>query len=347
MGRPLTLLDNVEALQIRTCVGDTALNQLIQDFEMDAQVEILDASNTTEARRSFIHQVLTELGIKVIFLECLYGEEVDQVDTHVSELRLTIPEYDISVSDEEALSDFKARINNYRRDYVTLCKAARQDLAYIQIFDGGDRIVVNQISGFLPAKILFYLMNLRHASRSIYLCQAVAQPSQLARILAADAPVVWTDISPAATALSQPLRPLAVRVRSTLSRLNLGIVEDLAEDQVQAQHPAEHKRHCQDPYHHRFPRAESYHDLVVRLEPIIMELERDAHSILIVADATVLRCIYAYYIEASPFVIPSLVLDPAEVILLQPMAYGCSESRFSLDTAQELRPKIFRQYGDS
>ena len=74
---------------------------------MDSQVEILDASNTTEARRSFIHQVLTELGIKVIFLECLYGEEVDQVDTHVSELRLTIPEYDVNVSDEDALSDFK------------------------------------------------------------------------------------------------------------------------------------------------------------------------------------------------------------------------------------------------
>ncbi len=205
---------------------------------------------------------------------------------------------------------------------------------------------MNQVCGFLPTKILFYLMNLRHAKRTIFLYQISenSEGDMVKEILDGKQLIVWTDVSEAAHRMAMNLSPSQVRIRSSLSKMDIGKVEGLSSYDIKEKYPEEYKRHCLDPYHHRFPRAESYHDLVIRLESIIMELERDSNNIAIIADATVLRCIYAYYIEASPFLIPSLVLDPAELIVLQPEAYGCHETRYNVQGTSLALPKIFRQY---
>lgn len=103
---------NKEALEMRTEIADRALNHLIAGFDDGGQIGILDASNTTELRRAYIHRVLTDLDIKVIFLECLYArEEDDLVLAHVQELRMACPEYQ-ELSDSQALADFKVQAIN-------------------------------------------------------------------------------------------------------------------------------------------------------------------------------------------------------------------------------------------
>jgi len=82
------------------------LNELIAGFIAGGQVGILDASNTTEARRAYIHSVLTALDIHVIFLECLYEAEEELVEAHVKELRMACPEYN-EHPDADSISDFK------------------------------------------------------------------------------------------------------------------------------------------------------------------------------------------------------------------------------------------------
>lgn len=225
--------------------------------------------------------------------------------------------------------------------------SSEQSFAYIQIFDGAERIVSNQVFGFLPTKILFYLMNIRNQPhRTIYLCQSDPQidADKLYNLLQGKSVILWTDVGQESCRLCAPFDWNSVRLRATLSALNPGQTEGLTHEQIKETFPEEWKRHSLDPYHHRYPRAESYHDLVIRLESIIMELERDPSNILIIADASVLRCIYAYYIEASPFLIPSLILDPRELIVLQPQAYGCHETRLSFETGTETLPRVFRQY---
>lgn len=223
---------------------------------------------------------------------------------------------------------------------------SNQEFSYIQIFEGSSQIVANKIFGFLPTKMLFYLMNLRHAKKTIYLLQPAAQKNidGLKKALEDEKYFAWCDVGGPSALLAGDLDCLNIRIRSMLSPLNPGITEGLSEDEIRTQFPEEHARHCLDPYHHRYPRAESYHDLVIRLESTIMELERGTYNILIIADASVLRCIYAYYIEASPFLIPSLVLDPSQLIVLKPEAYGCNETRFSVETGDISQEKIFRRY---
>lgn len=49
---------------------------------------------------------------------------------------------------------------------------------------------------------------------------------------------------------------------------------------------------------YRYPRGESYEDLVARLEPVIMELERQT-NVLVISHQAVLRCLLAYFLDKS------------------------------------------------
>lgn len=71
-------------------------------------------------------------------------------------------------------------------------------------------------------------------------------------------------------------------------------------DEIKEAYPEEYERSIKEPFSHRYPRAESYHDLSVRLEPVIFNLERDRHDILVIAHASVLRCLFSYLKGLSP-----------------------------------------------
>jgi 6-phosphofructo-2-kinase/fructose-2,6-biphosphatase 4 len=82
---------------------------------------------------------------------------------------------------------------------------------------------------------------------------------------------------------------------------------------------------------------QSYHDLAVRLEPIILELEREQNDLLIIAHESVLRVLYAYLMHCSTNVIPSLKFPRDEIIEIIPAAYQNEAKRIHIPG---LDPKI-------
>ena len=50
---------------------------------------------------------------------------------------------------------------------------------------------------------------------------------------------------------------------------------------IQEKYPKEFALRDQDKYHYRYPKGESYEDVVQRLEPVIMELERKRNVLVI------------------------------------------------------------------
>ncbi len=48
-------------------------------------------------------------------------------------------------------------------------------------------------------------------------------------------------------------------------------------------------------YATRYPRGESYYDLVQRLEPCILEMERSQSDILVICHQATARCLLAYF----------------------------------------------------
>lgn len=61
--------------------------------------------------------------------------------------------------------------------------------------------------------------------------------------------------------------------------------------------------------------------MAVRLEPIILELEREQNDLLIIAHESVLRVLYAYLMHCSTTEIPALNFPRDEIIEVIPAAY--------------------------
>lgn len=59
---------------------------------------------------------------------------------------------------------------------------------------------------------------------------------------------------------------------------------------------------------------QSYHDVSVRLEPIILELEREQNDLLIIAHESVLRVLYGYLMACDAADIPFLSFPRDEII---------------------------------
>ena len=112
-----------------------------------------------------------------------------------------------------------------------------------------------------------------------------------------------------------------------LDELNCGIFENLTHKEMTEKYPKEFKDRQNDKLSYRYPRGESYLDLIHRLEPIIFEVERSKDPVIIVSHTCVLRCLYAYFSKHEIKEVPHLKLPSNTIFKLIPEAYFCYENR--------------------
>lgn len=107
---------------------------------------------------------------------------------------------------------------------------------------------------------------------------------------------------------------VVIRQRFQLQQLHPGLVADLTEEQIKEKYPEEYGEYLKDKYHYRFPRAESYHDLAVRMEPLLLEMERMQGDILIIGHESTLKVLYGYLMACTCEELPSLSFPRDELI---------------------------------
>jgi len=129
---------------------------------------------------------------------------------------------------------------------------------------------------------------------------------------------------------NDPAPPAKVKVieRPQMAEINPGVWDGLTPDEVRKFYPDEWERFVNDPYAYRAPRAESYHDLCVRLEPTLIELERQKEDLLIIGHASVIRCIMAYLIGLPASEIPAIEVARGDLIEVVPTSYGVYSQAF-------------------
>jgi 6-phosphofructo-2-kinase/fructose-2,6-biphosphatase 2 len=69
-------------------------------------------------------------------------------------------------------------------------------------------------------------------------------------------------------------------------------------EEIAEKYPEDFRARDEGKFTYRYPRGESYEDLVARLEPVIMELERQG-NVLVVSHQAVIRCLLAYFLDKS------------------------------------------------
>lgn len=134
------------------------------------------------------------------------------------------------------------------------------------------------------------------------LCEIVSKQSTStsrvnSRVNSRRASILQTNILNNSNILSK--YKCSVKIYPSLTPLNMANLEGLTHQQIAELYPEEAVKHLQFPYKHRYPRCESYADLSRRLETVMLESERIRSNILIIADISVIRCIYSFYIETS------------------------------------------------
>uniref|UniRef100_A0A674DCI9 6-phosphofructo-2-kinase/fructose-2,6-biphosphatase 4a n=1 Tax=Salmo trutta TaxID=8032 RepID=A0A674DCI9_SALTR len=271
-------------------------------------------------------------------------EDPEVIAENIVQVKLGSPDY-TNCNTEEAMEDFKKRIKCYENSYETLDEVLDRDLSYIKIMDVGRRYLVNQVQDHIQSRIVYYLMNIHITPRSIYLCRHGESDLNVKGCIGGDSGLsprgkefanylgqfiqsqeisdlkVWTSqmkrTIQTAEAVSVPYEQW-----KALNEIDAGVCEEMMYEEIQQHYPLEFAMRDQDKYRYRYPKGESYEDLVQRLEPVIMELERQ-ENILVVCHQAIMRCLLAYFLDKTAEELPYLKCPLHTVLKLTPVAYGC------------------------
>ncbi len=347
--KPASFFDpnNSEGTQARQKVAMEALEDALRWLKGDGQVAIYDATNSTHERRRLIEEHCHRDGLQVLFIESIcYDAAI--VENNIRETKLLSPDY-AGVGMDEALVDFAQRIAHYAAAYEPLEDANQ---SFVKVIDGGRQVVVNRVDGPLRARVVALLMNTRLTRRTLWLTRhgeslynqqgRLGGDSDLsprgedyARALAVQFAVppvglaVWTSTLRRSMQTGAALGLPATEWR-VLDEIDAGTCDGMTYQEMARRMPDVYASRKADKFRFRFPQGESYLDVIHRVEPLVLEIERQTTPTLLIGHQAVLRTLYAYLVGDPVERCPHVSLPLHTLIELTPNAYGCDERRLPL-----------------
>lgn len=344
--------NNKDGEKMRRAAAEAAVNDMMNWFHSKkGTIAILDATNSTKTRRKWIQERCAAENIETLFVESKCDDK-NIIMSNIMEVKTTSPDYK-GQDPEEAVQDFLKRIRNYEKVYETIDED-EHDLTYVKLINVGKQVIINKIQDYLQSRVVYYLMNLHIRPRSIWLSRHGESKYNLDGKLGGDADLsergeryarelpnlvresatgrkltVWTSTLQRTiqTARFLPFEKLEWKA---LDELDSGVCDGLTYAEIESRYPEDFRARDDDKYNYRYLGGESYRDVVIRLEPIIMELER-SENILIVTHQAILRCIYAYFKNVPQEESPWMEVPLHTLIRLTPKAYGTVEDRWRAD----------------
>ena len=226
----------------------------------------------------------------------------DIIEANIRSTKLSSPDYE-DTDPDEAVTDFRARIAHYERVYQPL---EDDEGAYLRVTGAGRGVTVSNVDGYLAARLVFFLMNLHLTARPIWLTRHGESVYNAAGLLGGDPDltpdghryarslaefldqrdpdrngvVIWTSSLRRAVQTAAPLgrTPWAWRA---LDEIDGGICDSMSHAQIQEHLPEEYAARKRNKFTYRYPRGESYQDIILRLDPVIIELERTRKPVLV------------------------------------------------------------------
>ena len=222
-------------------------------------------------------------------------------------------------------------------------------------------MITRNCSGYVPSQISFYLQNVHIHPRKIFLSltsmtrvgsseeatslqygesanltsegrvysQTLAQFCEKQRDMVAEC-AEFLVLSGASRVHAETLFHLRMLFScySTplLNEMRGGDLHGLSRAVIKKNHPQEYQNRAKNKLNYRFPGVggESYLDIIERVRPVVIELERQRRSVLAVCHIAVLRCIYAYLMGTKLEEIPYLQFKAHHVYEITPGPFGAT-----------------------
>lgn len=151
---------------MRRAAAEAAVADMLVWFQNGGIIAILDATNSTKARRRWIKAECDKAGVETMYVESKCDDE-DLIMSNILEVKTTSPDY-VGMDPEQAAQDFRNRISNYEKVYETIDET-EDDLTYLKLMNVGKQCIINRIEDYLQSRVVYYLMNLHIKPRSIWL----------------------------------------------------------------------------------------------------------------------------------------------------------------------------------
>jgi broad specificity phosphatase PhoE len=331
------------------------LEDSIRYLHRGGEIAIVDGTNSSLDRRDLIRErVKKEDGYELFWIESaceFYTSSNEGVREDFCRNLKKSPDF-------VSLSDFEKRVLHYRQTYTPL---GLDEGSFIRIHDNFSHYTLHQTQGFLPSKIVSFVVNLKQSFRAVHLARHGESTFNSRGLIGGDAPLSQkgckfaraladyvatpafetTSSSSSSSSSSLPRKRTAKkelhvwtsclrRTKETanflvrdheakqiewraLNDIEVGICDGLSYEQVRNRFPDVYRSRTADKLSYRYPRGESYMDVITRLEPVIFELERGEEDLIIISHQAVLRCLY---VICSGVFFSSLLCDVFSLIHL-------------------------------
>ncbi|KAH9661973.1 6-phosphofructo-2-kinase/fructose-2,6-bisphosphatase [Citrus sinensis] len=321
--------DNPEGMEARNEVAALAMEDMISWMHEGGQVGIFDATNSSRKRRNMLMK-MAEGNCKVYepVDEGSYIKMIDMVSGHGGQIQCTF---------QKLTSD-----DNH---FLEKCLAG-----YMFSF------MVNNISGYLPGRIVFFLVNTHLTPRPILLTRhgesrdnvrgriggdtilsdaGEIYAKKLAnfvekRLKSERAASIWTSTLQRTILTASPIAGFPKIQWRALDEINAGVCDGMTYEEIKKNMPEEYEARKKDKLRYRYPRGESYLDVIQRLEPVIIELERQRAPVVVISHQAVLRALYAYFADRPLKEIPHIETPLHTIIEIQMGVTGVQEKRYKL-----------------
>ncbi|XP_057820150.1 6-phosphofructo-2-kinase/fructose-2,6-bisphosphatase isoform X3 [Cryptomeria japonica] len=320
--------DNQEGVDARNEVAALAMEDMIAWMQEGGQVGIFDATNSTRKRRNMLMK-MAEGRCKIIFLETICNDEAILERNILLKIQQS-PDYADVTDFEAGVRDFKTRLANYEK--------------------------VNNISGYLPGRIVFFLVNTHLTPRPILLTRHGESRDNVRGRIGGDAVLseagelyakrlanfvnkrlksertasIWTSTLQRTILTASHIVGFPKIQWRALDEIYAGVCDGMTYEEIKKNMPEEYEARKNDKLRYRYPRGESYLDVIQRLEPVTVELERQRAPVVVIAHQAILRALYAYFADRPLEEVPHIEIPLHTIIEIQMGVTGLQEKRYKL-----------------
>lgn len=341
---------NVDAARERAGLAGDALDEACGWLRKTGRIAVYDATNSTRERRRSIRERAEAEDFELLFVE-IVNDDPAIIEANLRETKLRSPDYE-GVPEAQALADFRKRIAHYESQYETL---GEDEGVWVRLRNWGAQVVINRVYGYVVGRVVFFLSNLQVTDRPVWLTRHGQSVYNVQGRIGGDASLsaagaeyaqslathvrdafpssanldVWTSTLRRTILTAEPLG-LQTGSWKALDEIHAGNCEGMTYSEIERSMPGEFHARRRDKLEYRYPRGESYLDVIHRIDRVLIELERYRTPVLVVAHRAVLRAMVAYFQQLPIVETPHLDMPLHTIIKLTPTAYGCLEERVPL-----------------